>query len=155
MNSLNTFAISIFIFLFCFYTNAQSFSNPEKLFNPTPYAFSHAAKVPANGSFIFISGQSGADENHKYSSDFKTQVKYALEHLFIVLDSYDLEPENVVKITVLIVDHSADKLKIWSEEMHRVWNKKKFPTSTLIPVPRLASDGMLFEVDAVAYSENH
>jgi len=133
-------------------TPAQEFHNPPALFDPTPYAFSHAAEAPATGSYVFISGQSGRDDNSgAYSLDFRNQVQNSLKHLMVVLSDYDLVPENIVKITVLIVDHSSEKLQIWSEEMHKVWDPKKFPTSTLIPVPRLASDGMLFEVDAIAY----
>jgi len=35
--------------------------------------------------------------------------------------------------------------------MHKVWDKNQFPASTLIPVPKLALDGMLIEVDAIAF----
>lgn len=31
-----------------------------------------------------------------------------------------------------------------------MWPAKDFPVNTLIPVPRLALDGMLVEIDAVA-----
>ncbi|MCX8523903.1 hypothetical protein OF897_08190 [Chryseobacterium formosus] len=51
----------------------------------------------------------------------------------------------------MIVDHNQEKLKIWTEEMHKVWKNNQFPASTLIPVPELALDGMLIEVNAVAF----
>jgi enamine deaminase RidA (YjgF/YER057c/UK114 family) len=59
-----------------------------------------------------------------------------------------------MKITVLIVDHSLEKLKIWEEETSKVWKGKPFPAGTLIPVPKLALDGMLIEVDAIAFKAN-
>ena len=142
-----------FLPIFVIEANAQTFHNPEELFNPTPFAFNHSGEAPAKGSYIFIAGQSGADENYNYSKDFRTQVRYSLQHLKLVLDSYALKPENIVKITVLIVDHSPERLHIWSEEAHKFWDANKFPASTLIPVPRLASVGMLFEVDAIAYKK--
>ena len=82
---------------------------------------------------------------------FRTQVQNALENLTTALAAHGLRPADTLKITVLIVDHSSDKLAVWSEEMRRVWEGHPLPTSTLIPVPRLASEGMLVEVDAIAY----
>ncbi|TJY66095.1 RidA family protein [Sphingobacterium alkalisoli] len=126
--------------------------NPENLFDPTPYAFCHSTHTMSPGRFIFISGQSGGqDLEHTLSNNFKTQVHYALINLKTVLDDNNLAPEDVLKITVLIVDHNEDKLKIWTEEMKEIWKNQKYPASTLIPVPRLALDNMLIEVDAIAF----
>lgn len=126
--------------------------NPKTLFDPTPYAFSHSTSPSTNGKYVFISGQSGGqDLQHNLSKDFRTQVKYALSNLETVLKEYHLKPEDVLKITVLIVNHNEEKLAIWTEEMHKVWKNNEFPASTLIPVPRLALDNMLVEVDATAF----
>lgn len=57
---------------------------------------------------------------------------------------------DVAKLTVLIVDHSEEKLHILSKELERAFGPGPKPTCTLIPVPRLALDGMLFEVEAIA-----
>lgn len=126
--------------------------NPKNLFDPTPYAFSHSTSNVSEGHFIFISGQSGGEGlKHALSNDFKSQVHSALLNLKTVLGDNDLRPEDVLKITVLIVDHNEDKLKIWTEEMKKIWKNQKYPASTLIPVPRLALDHMLVEVDATAF----
>jgi len=59
-------------------------------------------------------------------------------------------PEQVVKITVLSVDHDERKQKLISAARNKMWSDDLIkPASTLIPVPRLAGDGMLFEIDAV------
>ena len=59
-------------------------------------------------------------------------------------------PEQVVKITVLSVDHNAEKQQLISLERNKMWSDELIkPASTLIPVPRLAGSGMLFEIDAV------
>ncbi|WP_433780555.1 RidA family protein [Flavobacterium anhuiense] len=147
--------ISLLLCVFTFQTKAQTFKNPDLLFDPTPYGFSHASSVKTPGEFVYISGQSGGlGKNHSLSPDFRIQVKIALENLKVILSSYNLKPENVMKITILIVDHSPEKLKIWEEEISKVWNGKPFPASTLIPVPKLALDGMLIEVDAIAFKAN-
>lgn len=128
------------------------YSNPKGLFDPTPFAFSHSTTASSKGSYVFISGQSGGEGlEHRLSDDFRTQVKAALQNLNIVLKASGLTTDDVLKITILIVDHDQDKLKIWTEEMHKVWTKDQFPASTLIPVQKLALDGMLIEVDAVAF----
>lgn len=128
------------------------YKNPKSLFDPTPFAFSHSTSTKGSGEYVFISGQSGGqDLNHVLSKDFRAQVKFALKNLETVLQEYNLNPTDVLKITVLIVDHDQEKLKIWTEEMHNVWKSKAFPASTLIPVPKLALDGMLIEVDAIAF----
>jgi len=132
-------------------SNIQN-KNPKGLFDPTPFAFSHSTTASGKGNYVFISGQSGGEGlEHKLSKDFRTQVKTALQNLSIVLKASDLTTDNVLKITILIVDYDQEKLKIWTEEMHKVWKNYQFPASTLIPVPKLALDGMLIEVDAVAF----
>lgn len=126
--------------------------NPATLFDPTPYAFSHSTSAQTSGKYVFISGQSGGEDlKHTLSKDFRTQVKFALKNLETVLDAYSLNVGDVMKITILVVNHDQEKLKIWTEEMQQVWKGRGYPASTLIPVPRLALDGMMIEVDAVAF----
>lgn len=133
--------------------NTITYKNPKALFDPTPYAFSHATTpAESEGKYVFISGQSGGEGlSHQLSEDFRTQVRVSLQNLETVLAEYGLEVKDVLKITILIVDHNQEKLKIWSEEVHKVWKGHQFPASTLIPVPKLALDDMLIEVDAVAF----
>lgn len=125
--------------------------NPAELFNPETYGFSHSISVQSPFQMCFISGQSGGvGDNHVLADDFKTQVQDALKNLKIVLQSHSMTFENVVKITLLIVDYNHEKLKIWVEEAKKVWTPTFLPTSTLIPVGQLALPGMLFEIDAIA-----
>ncbi|HEY9665431.1 MAG TPA: hypothetical protein V6C91_01440 [Coleofasciculaceae cyanobacterium] len=48
-----------------------------------------------------------------------------------------------------MVDHNESKLQQLGAQLQAMWGEQT-PTQTLIPVTRLALDGMLFEVDAVA-----
>ncbi|WP_228384361.1 RidA family protein [Chryseobacterium soli] len=126
--------------------------NPKTLFDPTPFAFAHSTIGEGDGKYVFISGQSGGEGlEHHLSKDFRTQVRYSLKNLETVLAEYQLGVEDVLKLTILIVDHDEENLKIWSEEVHKVWKNNEFPASTLIPVPKLALDGMMIEVDAIAF----
>ncbi|USD34556.1 MULTISPECIES: RidA family protein [Vibrio] len=129
-----------------------TFHNPSHLFNPTPYGFCHTVTAPSNGQLVYISGQSGGEGvEHRLSEDFRQQVQSVLTNLDIALTAQALSFGDVLKITVLIVDHNESKLNIWSDEMLKRWPCDHLPASTLIPVPRLALDGMKIEVDAVAF----
>jgi enamine deaminase RidA (YjgF/YER057c/UK114 family) len=133
---------------------AQEFSNPEGLFDPTPYGFSHVAVMSANAKLIFIAGQ-GGEENLEgdLDPDFRRQTQQALRNLTVALKSQGLTMRNVVKVTTLVVDHDSSKLQILIEEFKKIWPDHKFPVNTLIPVPRLALDNMLIEIDAVAIAK--
>jgi len=67
----------------------------------------------------------------------------------IALAACGATPSDVAKITVLIVDHDRDKLRIMQSEQ-RVLFGEHHPAATLIPVPCLALPGMLIEVEAIA-----
>lgn len=132
--------------------NNLSFSNPSELFDPTPYGFCHTVKVPSNGELVYISGQSGGEGiNHILNEDFRHQVKALLKNLEIALKSHELRFSDVMKITILIVDHNLEKLSIWGEEMNKYWTANTLPASTLIPVSTLALEYMQVEVEAIAF----
>lgn len=131
-------------------TKAPAFINPAGLYDPAPNAYSHIAVVPAGNTLVFISGQGGETADGNLVNDFRTQLKQSFRNLDTALKSQGLMFSDVVKLTTLIVDHNEEKLKIFTEESLRLWPDKKFPANTLIPVPRLALDGMLVEVDMTA-----
>ncbi|WP_218107949.1 RidA family protein [Nostoc sp. KVJ20] len=88
------------------------------------------------------------------AADFAAQLKQAFANLRAALAAVGATPEEVVKITVLSVDHDAEKQQLISATRNQVWSGDRKPTSTLIPVPRLAVEGLLFEIDAVAAIPN-
>ncbi len=124
--------------------------NPNELANPSHYGFTNVVIVPANRTIIFIAGQGGRDSQGNLG-DFETQLKQAFNNLRTALAAAGATPEDVVKITILSVDHDAKKQELISAERNAMWSDELIkPASTLIPVPRLASEGMLFEIDAIA-----
>ena len=82
----------------------------------------------------------------------KAKLIAPFDALLATLDVAGTDAESVVKkITLLIVDHDAEKLAYLVEKRKAVFGGNP-PASTLIPVPELYTPGVLFEIDAVAVS---
>ncbi|MBD2465230.1 RidA family protein [Oscillatoria sp. FACHB-1407] len=125
--------------------------NPPELPDSSTYGFSQITVVPPGVKLVHIAGQYGADTNDNLiSEDFAEQLKQSFNNLRNALAAVGASPEQVVKITILSVDHTMEKLKLISAARNAMWSRDRQPASTLIPVSRLAVDGMLFEIDAVA-----
>lgn len=122
--------------------------NPAHLHDPTPNGYSTAVVTPASGRLAFVSGQGGQDRTGALSSDFGEQVKQAYQNLAAVIEALGARPEHVVKLTVFVVDHDMSKLGVLTETVVGMFGAR-LPAQTLVPVPKLAIDPMLFEVEAV------
>jgi len=110
--------------------SAQTITNPPALFDPIPYGFSHVASVPADRKFVFVAGQGGEeDTSGKLSNDFRRQTQQALRNIETALHSQGLDMKAVVKVTTLVVEHDAEKLRIITEEFYKMWPDKKFPVN--------------------------
>jgi enamine deaminase RidA (YjgF/YER057c/UK114 family) len=128
--------------------NLPKFINPDGLYDPTPNGYSHIAIAPPETRMIYIAGQGGEDKNGNLAADFALQLKQAFANLRIALDAVGAHPEQVIKLTTLVVEHNESKLQQLGDEIKAIWGEQT-PTQTLIPVTRLALDAMLFEVDAI------
>lgn len=120
--------------------------NPPALYDPVPNGYSHA--MIAN-DLLFIAGQGGENQNGELDPDFDAQVAQAYRNLAIALEASGARPDQVVKLTTYVVDHDQSKLAVLTRQLKAVFGTH-LPTQTLVPVPRLAVDGMLFEVGAIA-----
>ena len=122
--------------------------NPGHLHDPTPNGYSTAVITPGVGRLAFVSGQGGQDATGALSPDFAAQVEQAYANLGAVLDALGASPAQVVKLTVFVVDHNMSKLGVLTQNVSRIFGGT-LPAQSLVPVPRLAIDPMLFEVEAV------
>lgn len=121
--------------------------NPQNLYDPTPNGYSTAVIVPREGRLAYISGQGGQDATGALSPDFAVQVGQAYANLRTALDALGARPNQVAKLTVFVVDHDMSKLEVLTSSVKAMFGET-LPAQTLIPVPRLAIDPMLFEVEA-------
>ncbi|MGO4878847.1 RidA family protein [Pedobacter psychrotolerans] len=130
--------------------NHLEITNPEGIYDPRAHAYSHVATVSAKDILVFVAGQGGSRMDGILSDDFRTQVKIVFENIGIALASKGLNMQHIAKLTTLVVDYDDEKHQILIEESTKIWPDLKFPVNTLIPVGRLALDGMLIEIDATA-----
>lgn len=131
-------------------TTAFQLFNPDGLYDPSANAYSHVAEVAAGARLLFLAGQGGEDSDGSLSPVFAVQTRQALENVKTALAARGAGIGDVFKLTLLIVDHSQERLREWVAVADEVWEGRMKPACTLIPVPRLALAGMLVEVEAVA-----
>lgn len=127
-----------------------TFINPDALYDPRANGYSHVAVAKGPGRIIYVAGQGGEDAAGGLSPVFARQVGQAMQNLQTALRAAGATPADVVKLTVLVVDHSRERFEVVTAALRKMWADRQAPACTLIPVPRLALEGMLFEIDATA-----
>lgn len=114
----------------------------QDLYNRNRYS----PAVRANG-FLFVSGQVGSREDGSPEPDLKTQVRRAFENLNAVLFAADCTFEDVVDVTVFVVDPESNLETIWSV-VPEFWGDAPYPALTGVGVSWLS--GFHFEIKVVA-----
>jgi enamine deaminase RidA (YjgF/YER057c/UK114 family) len=123
--------------------------NPSTLYDPSPNAYSQVAITPANSQLVFIAGQGGDRPDGSFAADFQEQAESAFRNLGLALAAAGAQPAAVAKLTVLIVDHNMEKLRLMQAAQRQLFGAHH-PAATLIPVPCLALPDMQIEVEAIA-----
>lgn len=126
--------------------------NPQALYDPSPNGYSTAVIAPLGARIAYISGQGGQDSTGTLSPDFAVQVKQAYANLHAALEGIGAKPDQVAKLTVFVVDHDMSKLEVLTRNVKDMFGEAP-PAQTLVPVPKLAIDPMLFEVEATVILE--
>ncbi|WP_109315468.1 RidA family protein [Pseudovibrio ascidiaceicola] len=122
--------------------------NPSTIVDTSPWGFTQVVVAPSNAKTVYISGQfSGDIDGNVLGKTVGKQAEIAFSNLRKAIAASGGKPEHVVKIQVLVAGHGEDKLHAIKEQADKLFGQH-LPASTLIPVDRLALDGMLFEIDA-------
>ncbi len=125
------------------------FSNPKSM--PPPRGYTMVVEATGPGRTIYVAGQLGMTAAGAFAGgpgDFRAQATQCFENLKAALASVGAGFEHVVKITNFFVDMAH--LPMFFEVRDRYVNTKAPPASTAIQVVRLAREGALFEIEAVA-----
>ena len=123
--------------------------NPAGLYDPSANGFSHVVVSKGGNRIVHFAGQGGENREGQLSPDFAKQVEQAYANLRIAMEAANVNPNQVVKLTTYVVNYDQSMLDVMTEHVVKTFGKA-LPAQSLVPVPRLALDGMLFEVDAVA-----
>jgi len=124
--------------------------NPEGLYDPAPNGYSHVVAAPLHGRTVYASGQGGENAAGELPAGFAAQLDQALSNMQTALAAAGATVHDVVRLNLLVVDHTEARLALWTDAVRRVWKNAPAPACTLIPVSRLALDGMLVEIEATA-----
>jgi enamine deaminase RidA (YjgF/YER057c/UK114 family) len=129
--------------------SALRFSNPKTM--PPPRGYTMVVEATGPGRTIYIAGQLGMTPAGQFAGgdgDFRAQATQCFKNLKAALASAGARFEHVVKITNFFVDMAH--LPVFFEVRDKFVNVKAPPASTAIQVVRLAREGALFEVEAIA-----
>ena len=123
------------------------FINPPTIFSPP--GFTHVVEV-TGGRTVYISGQIAVDQSFRMvgKDDFQVQAQQVFENLKAALTSVGADFTHVVKLNIFVVN-MAD-LSLLREVRDRYVNTEHPPASTAVEVRKLALDGLLLEIEAVA-----
>lgn len=119
--------------------------NPASVhFNP---GSAHAVLVTGAGRLLFLGGQNGVDISGNVVMGLQAQTEQAMRNLMSVLGAGGGTPENIVKMTVYLVD-GVDPEEAFAAAS-KVWGRR--PTAmTVVTVSGLANPSFLIEIDAIA-----
>ncbi len=106
----------------------------------------YSPAIRSNG-FLFVSGQVGSREDGSPEPDFDTQVRRAFDNLNAVLAAAGCTFDDVVDVTVFLVDPETNFAKAWAI-VPEYWGDAPHPTLTGIGVTWLY--GFQFEIKVIA-----
>lgn len=106
----------------------------------------YSPAVRSNG-FLFVSGQVGSREDGSPEPGLEAQVRRAFENLNAVLAAAGCRFDDVVDVTVFIVDPESRFERIWAV-VPEYWGEAPYPNITCVGVTWLY--GFDFEIKVVA-----
>lgn len=106
----------------------------------------YSPAVRSNG-FLFVSGQVGSREDGSPEPGLQNQVRRAFDNLNAILEAAGGSFEDVVDVTVFMVDPQSTFETIW-QVVPEYWGEAPYPTITAVGVTWLY--GFDFEIKVIA-----
>jgi enamine deaminase RidA (YjgF/YER057c/UK114 family) len=106
----------------------------------------YSPAIRSNG-FLFVSGQVGSREDGSPEPDLEQQVRLAFDHLNATLAAAGCTFDDVVDVTVFLVDPASTFERIW-RVVPAYWGQAPHPTLTAVGVTWLY--GFQFEIKVIA-----
>jgi enamine deaminase RidA (YjgF/YER057c/UK114 family) len=125
------------------------FINPKSLHSTRGY--SHIVETTSPSRTIYLAGQLGRTLDGKFAGppgDFRAQAVQCFENIKIALAEVGTTFEHVVKLTTYFTDIAH--MPVYLEVRNKYVNTASPPASTAIQISKLAHEGGLLEVEAIA-----
>ncbi|MGE8143973.1 RidA family protein [Pseudomonas frederiksbergensis] len=106
----------------------------------------YSPAIKSNG-FLFVSGQVGSKEDGSPEPDLEDQVRTAFNNLNAILNEAGCTFDDVIDVTVFIVNPEERFEKIW-KVVPEFWGNAPHPTVTAVGVTWLY--GFQFEIKVIA-----
>lgn len=130
---------------------ANTFVNPDGLFESIPMGYSHAVKRAA-GETVHISGQVAWDKNCSLvgANDVGAQARQVLTNLKQVLEAAGADESNVVSLRIYVVGLDPSMLEPIGIAIAEFYGAVTPAANTMLGVHSLALPEFLIEIEAVA-----
>jgi len=125
------------------------FHNPSTM--PATRGYTHVVETRSPSRTLYIAGQLGMTPDGKFAGgegDFRAQATQCFENLKFALAAAGANFEHFAKVTCYFLDMAH--LPIYFEVRDRYVDTKNPPASTAVQISKLARDGALFEIEAIA-----
>jgi enamine deaminase RidA (YjgF/YER057c/UK114 family) len=120
----------------------------------TPGGYTHVVTAHG-GKMVFIAGQVALDASARLvgEGDLRAQAQQVFENLKTALAAAGASFEDVVKITIFVVNYKPADRAVIVEVRDRFVSKEHPPASTLVGVQSLARPEFMIEIEAIAIVE--
>ena len=116
---------------------------------PKPQGYANGIK--ARGTFIFVGGMVGWDEQERFPKGFAPQARQALQNIVAVLAEGGAGPQHVVRLTWYVLD--MDEYRAARNALgaaYRAVMGEHYPAMALVQVGRLFEREARLEIEATA-----
>ncbi len=121
--------------------------HPEAIHEARGYT--HVVRATGT-STLYISGQVGIRPDGTVVEGLEGQAIQAFSNLSAALAAAGATPADVAKITIFIVNYTADARPALMKGREQVFDADSPPASTLLGVQALAQPNLLIEIEAIA-----
>lgn len=111
------------------------------------YERHHYSPAVRSNGFLFVSGQVGSRDDGSLQPELKEQVRQAFENLNAILEAAGCTFDDVVDVTVFMVDPQSTFEAIW-QVVPEYWGEAPYPALTAVGVTWLS--GFDFEIKVIA-----
>jgi enamine deaminase RidA (YjgF/YER057c/UK114 family) len=128
-----------------------SMTTRDPVFPPDRHAlYARHRYSPAirSDGFLFVSGQVGSRADGTPEPELDAQVRLAFDNLNAILIAAGCTFDDVVDVTVFMVDPQSHFERIWTDVVPHYWGQAPYPTATAVGVTWLS--GFDFEIKVIA-----